>query len=77
MRQQAGRFFWHFGLTGRRKQGYKDSRLCRTVWRNQYVLAHGTRMVISGHLNPADMLACIQSEAAPDLEVSYEDGHHR
>jgi hypothetical protein len=42
----------------------------RAVWCNQYVLAHCNRMVV-GHLNPDGMLACVLSEAAPDLEVSY------
>ena len=42
----------------------------RAVWCNQYVLAHCNRMVV-GHLNPDGMLACILSEATPDLEVCY------
>lgn len=42
----------------------------RAAWCNQYVLAHCTRMVI-GHLNPSGMLACILTEAPPDLEITY------
>ena len=42
----------------------------RAAWCNQYVLAHCTRMVI-GHLNPTGMLACILTEAPPDLEITY------
>ena len=40
----------------------------RAAWCNQYVLAHCERLVI-GHLNPEGMLACILSEADPDLEI--------
>ena len=39
-------------------------------WRNKYVLAHCQRLVI-GHLNPDGMLACILSDADPDLEIVY------
>ena len=42
----------------------------RAAWCNQYVLAHCTRMVI-GHLNPSGMLACILTEAPPDLDITY------
>lgn len=42
----------------------------RAAWCNQYVLAHCDRMVI-GHLNPGGMLACILSEADPELEIVY------
>jgi len=42
----------------------------RAAWCNQYVLAHCNRMVI-GHLNPSGMLACILTEAPPDLEITY------
>ena len=42
----------------------------RAAWCNQYVLAHSNRMVI-GHLNPSGMLACILTEAPPDLEIAY------
>ena len=42
----------------------------RAAWCNQYVLAHCDRMVI-GHLNPEGMLACVLSEADPDLEIVY------
>jgi REP element-mobilizing transposase RayT len=45
----------------------------RAAWCNQYVLAHSNRMVI-GHLNPSGMLACILTEAPPDLEVAYLSG---
>ena len=41
----------------------------RAAWCNHYVLAHCQRLVI-GHLNPEGMLACILSEASPDLEVT-------
>jgi len=40
----------------------------RAAWCNEYVLAHGDRMII-GHLNPDGMLACILSEARADLEI--------
>ncbi len=40
----------------------------RAAWCNQYVLAHCERLVI-GHLNPEGMLACVLSEADPDLEI--------
>jgi REP element-mobilizing transposase RayT len=42
----------------------------RAAWCNQYVLAHCDRMVI-GHLNPGGMLACVLSEADPELEILY------
>jgi REP element-mobilizing transposase RayT len=42
----------------------------RAAWCNQYVLAHCTRMVV-GHLNPGGMLACILTEAPPDLDITY------
>ena len=42
----------------------------RAAWCNQYVLAHCTHMVI-GHLNLSGMLACILSEAPPDLAITY------
>jgi len=42
----------------------------RAAWCNQYVLAHCNRLVV-GHLNPDGMLACILSEAAPDLEIVH------
>jgi len=42
----------------------------RAAWCNQYVLAHCDRMVV-GHLNPDGMLACILSEAEPDMEITY------
>lgn len=42
----------------------------RAVWCNQYVLAHCARAIV-GHLNPDGMLACILSEAKPDLEVVH------
>jgi REP element-mobilizing transposase RayT len=42
----------------------------RAAWCNQYVLANSNRMVI-GHLNPSGMLACILTDAPPDLEVAY------
>ena len=42
----------------------------RAAWCNQYVLAHCSRMVI-GHLNPDGMLACILSEADPEMEITY------
>jgi hypothetical protein len=40
----------------------------RAAWCNQYVLAHCNRLVI-GHLNPDGMLACILSEANPEMEI--------
>lgn len=40
----------------------------RAAWCNHYVVAHCQRLVI-GHLNPEGMLACILSEASPDLEI--------
>jgi hypothetical protein len=42
--------------------------LRRAAWCNQYVLAHADRVVL-GHLNPEGLLACILSEADPDLEI--------
>lgn len=42
----------------------------RAVWCNEYVLAHCERLVV-GYLNPDGMLACVLSEAAPELDVSY------
>ncbi len=42
----------------------------RAVWCNQYVLAHSTRLAV-GHLNPGGMLACLLSEADPDLDIIY------
>ena len=42
----------------------------RAVWCNQYVLMHCGRMVV-GHLNPGGMLACVLSEADPELEIQY------
>ena len=45
----------------------------RAAWCNEYVLAHCTRMVI-GHLNPSGMLACILTEAQPDINITYLGG---
>lgn len=42
----------------------------RAAWCNQYVLAHCHRIAI-GHLNPDGMLACILTEANPDIEMIY------
>ena len=42
----------------------------RAAWCNQYVLAHGDRIVV-GHLTPGGMLACLLSEAKPDMEIIY------
>jgi len=42
----------------------------RAAWCNQYVLAHGDRVVV-GHLNPDGMLACVLSEVDPDQEIVY------
>ena len=42
----------------------------RAAWCNQYVLNHCDRMVV-GHLNPGGMLACILSEADPEMEIVY------
>ncbi len=42
----------------------------RAVWCNQYVLMHCGRMVV-GHLNPGGMLACVLSEADPELDIHY------
>ena len=42
----------------------------RAAWCNEFVLAHCDRMVV-GHLNPGGMLACILSEADPELEIIY------
>jgi len=42
----------------------------RAAWCNEYVLAHCNRVVI-GHLNPDGMLACVLSEADPELEIMY------
>jgi hypothetical protein len=44
----------------------------RAAWCNHYVIAHCQRLVI-GHLNPEGMLACILSEAPPDLEITCWD----
>jgi REP element-mobilizing transposase RayT len=38
----------------------------RAAWCNEYVLAHCNRLII-GHLNSDGMLACILSEASPEL----------
>ena len=40
----------------------------RAAWCNQYVLGHCDRMIV-GHLNPCGMLACILSEADPEMEI--------
>jgi hypothetical protein len=45
----------------------------RAVWCNEYVLAHADRVVV-GHLHPDGMLACVLSEAGPDLEIVYPGG---
>lgn len=42
----------------------------RAAWCNHYVLTHCDRLVV-GHLNPGGMLACILSESAPELEITY------
>lgn len=42
----------------------------RAVWCNEYVLAHCDRLAV-GHLNPDGMLACILTEAEPDMKVVY------
>lgn len=42
----------------------------RAVWCNEYVLANCDRLAV-GHLNPEGLLACILSEAAPDLEIVH------
>jgi len=42
----------------------------RAAWCNQYVMEHCDRLVV-GHLNPDGMLACILSEANPDMEITY------
>lgn len=42
----------------------------RAVWCNQYVLMHCDRMVV-GHLNPGGLLACVLSEANPEMEILY------
>ena len=42
----------------------------RAAWCNQYVLAHGDRVVV-GHLNPDGVLACVLSEVDPDQEIVY------
>ena len=42
----------------------------RAAWCNNYVLHHSDRVVV-GHLNPGGMLACILSEADPELEILY------
>jgi REP element-mobilizing transposase RayT len=42
----------------------------RAAWCNQYVLAHCDRLVV-GHLNPGGMLACILSEANPEMEITH------
>lgn len=42
--------------------------LRRAAWCNQYVLAQAGRVLL-GHLNPEGLLACILSEADPDLEI--------
>jgi len=40
----------------------------RAAWCNHYVIANSRRLVI-GHLNPEGMLACLLSEAPPELEI--------
>lgn len=42
----------------------------RAVWCNHYVLAHSARVVV-GHLNSGGMLACLLTEADPDLDIQY------
>lgn len=42
----------------------------RAAWCNTYVLHHSDRVVV-GHLNPGGMLACVLSEAEPDLDIQY------
>ena len=42
----------------------------RAIWCNQYVLAHCNRAVV-GFLSPGGMLACILSEADPEMEILY------
>ncbi|HBA86376.1 MAG TPA: hypothetical protein DCZ95_20035 [Verrucomicrobia bacterium] len=42
----------------------------RAVWCNQYVLARCDRAVV-GRLAPGGMLACILSEADPEMEIAY------
>ncbi len=42
----------------------------RAAWCNQYVLSHCNRLVI-GQLNPGGMLACILSEADPDMDLVF------
>jgi putative transposase len=44
--------------------------LRRAAWCNQYVLAHCDRLAV-GRLTPGGMLACVLSEARPELEVSF------
>ncbi len=42
----------------------------RAAWCNQYVLAHCDRLVV-GRLTPDGILACILSEADPEMELKY------
>jgi len=42
--------------------------LRRAAWCNQHVLAHCDRLVV-GYLAPGGMLACVLSEARPDLPI--------
>lgn len=41
----------------------------RATWCNHYVLVNSNRVVV-GHLNPGGMLACVLSEADPEMEVT-------
>ena len=43
--------------------------LRRAAWCNHFVLTHCDRLAV-GHLNPGGMLACVLSEASPELEIS-------
>jgi hypothetical protein len=42
----------------------------RAAWCNHYVLTHCDRAVV-GHLNPGGVLACVLSEADPEMEVTH------
>jgi len=42
----------------------------RAAWCNHYVLTHCSRMIV-GHLNPSGLLACVLSEADPEMEIVY------
>lgn len=44
--------------------------LRRAAWCNEYVLVHCDRLVV-GHLNPSGMLACILSEANPEMGIIH------